>query len=374
MRNLTRSGLSAVLLAALLCAPAVAQAPQDNTGYGTTSAEFLLFGAGARGTALGGAVAALTTDVTALYYNPGDLAQITRPGAMVSSYNYIADTKYSWAGMAFPISGGARAVGLSVGTFGFSDQPVYTVDSPDGTGETYSVAETFVAATYSQNFSDRFSAGFSAKLISDKLGGTSANAFAVDFGTNFHASIGDRPIRGAFVIQNLGTNLKHTGAALDQTVLRTPPQGTVDVPQQAQPADLTTSGWSLPVLFRVAVAFDLVTSAQNRLTLMGEFSQPNNDKPGAGAGLEYMASNIGSSGFYVAARGSYTLEPANNLDPGNGAGFTTQYSVGSFSSYGLAVGGGIGWTHHDFKVGFDYAYKNMGPLGGTNFISLSLGW
>ena len=27
---------------------------QDNTPYGTTSAEFLLFGAGARGTALGG--------------------------------------------------------------------------------------------------------------------------------------------------------------------------------------------------------------------------------------------------------------------------------------------------------------------------------
>jgi len=374
MKQHARSGLCAVALAVASYAPLAAQAAQDNTGFGTSSAEFLLFGAGARGTALGGAVAALTSDVTALYYNPGNLAEMTRPGAMVSSYSYIANTRYSWAGMGFPMAGGSKAVGVSVGTFGFSDQPVYTLDNPDGTGETYSVAETFVAGTYSQNFSDRFSAGFSAKLISDKLGRTSANAFAVDFGTNFHASVGERPIRGAFVIQNLGTNLKHTGAALDETVLRTPPQGTVDIPQQQQPASLKTSGWNLPVMFRVAVAFDLVTAAQSRLTLMGEFNQPNNDKPGAGAGLEYMASNIGNSGFFVAARGSYTLQPANDLDPGTAAGFTTQYSVGSFSSYGLAVGGGIGWTHKDFKVGFDYAYKNLGPLGGTNFISFSLGW
>src|SRR5438445_4364775 len=87
MRNLARAGLGAVALAALLCAPAAAQTAQDNTGFGTSSAEFLLFGAGARGTALGGAVAALTTDVTALYYNPGDLAQMSRPGAMVSTYS-----------------------------------------------------------------------------------------------------------------------------------------------------------------------------------------------------------------------------------------------------------------------------------------------
>src|SRR5207247_4919890 len=124
-----------------------------------------------------------------------------------------------------------RALGLSAATFGFSAQHVYDADQTEGTGETYSVAETFIAGTYSQNFSDRFSAGFTAKLISDKLGKTAATGFAVDFGTNFHATVGQRPIRGAFVIQNLGTNLKHTGAAMDKPVLRPPPQGPVAVPQ-----------------------------------------------------------------------------------------------------------------------------------------------
>jgi hypothetical protein len=374
MRILTRSGLCAIALVGVLCAPAAAQTVQDNTGFGTSSAEFLLFGAGARGTALGGSVAALATDVTALYYNPGDLALMTGPAAMVSTYSYIASTRYSWAGLAFPMAGGARALGVSIGTFGFGNQPVTTLEFPDGTGETYSVSQTFVSGTYSQNFSDRFSAGFSAKIITDKLGLTKATAFAVDFGTNFHASVGQRPIRGAFVVQNLGTVLKHTGSALDQTSLRDPPEGTVDVPQQPQPTDLQTSGWSLPVLFRVAVALDVVTRAQSRLTLMGEFTQATNNKPAAGAGLEYTLSNIGTSGVFVAARGSYTIQPANGLDPGMGAGFQSKYSTGSFSNYGMAAGAGIGWGRGEFKIGVDYAYKSLGTLGGTNFVSLAIGW
>ena len=71
MRKLTAPGwlLAFGLLNAL---PAVAAAQnntgqpvgqEDNTAYGTTSAEFLLLGAGARGTALGSSFASIVTDV-----------------------------------------------------------------------------------------------------------------------------------------------------------------------------------------------------------------------------------------------------------------------------------------------------------------------
>src|SRR5207253_1751928 len=181
----------------------------------------------------------------------------------------------------------------------------------------------------------------SATVISDKLGRTSASRLAVEFGTNFHATVGARPIRGAFVIQNLGTNLKHTGSGLDQGIIRQPPTGTVNVPQEPQPASLKASSWSIPVLFRVAVALDAFSMGSNRVTLLAEFTQPNNNKPGAGGGLEYSLSNIGNSGFSLAARGSYTIQPANQLDPGTAAGFTSKYTASSFTSYGAAVGGGI---------------------------------
>src|SRR2546427_3931684 len=98
-------GLGAIGLAMALAMPAVAQISTrtDNTAYGGTSGEFMLLGAGARGAALGGAYAALATDVTALYYNPGGLAQLPRPGAMVSTYDYVAGTRYSWLGIAYRV-------------------------------------------------------------------------------------------------------------------------------------------------------------------------------------------------------------------------------------------------------------------------------
>ena len=357
-----------------LAAQTTAPTNVDNTGYGTTTAEFLLLGAGARGAALGNGYAALSNDVTALYYNPGGLALLSRPQAMVSTYNYVADTKYTWLGLALPLSGGTRAIGVQMGNFGFSNQPVYTLDNPDGDGTTYSVSETFVGATLSQNFSDRFSAGLSLKFVTDQLGETSASGVALDFGTNFHAMIGDRPIRAAFVIQNLGSNLEATGSALQTLVNREPPLGTVQIPQDGQPARLRASPWTLPVLFRVGLAYDLYAAGSNRLSLLGEFNQPVNTKPGGGMGLEYALTNLGNSGFSLAARGSYTLIPDNNIDPGAGAGFQTTQSTSTFSAEGLALGGGLNYTRGNFSLGFDYAYRNMGPLGNTNFLSFSLGW
>ena len=369
-------GLGAIVAALVLATPAVAQITTrtDNTAYGGTSGEFMLLGAGARGAALGGAFAALATDVTALYYNPGGLAQLPRPGAMVSTYDYVAGTRYSWLGIAFPVAGGARSIGLSAGTFGFSDQPVYTVDAPDGDGRTYSVAETFIAGTYAQNFSDRFSAGFSFKFITDKLGETRAGAFAVDFGTSFHAAIGSRPIRAAFVLQNLGSQLKHDGTGLDAGVTRTPPLGTPAVPQEPQPSRLRASGWDLPVLFRVSAALDLYTHGQNRITALGEFTQPNNTKPAAGGGLELSSANIGNSGFSLAARASYTIQPDNNVNDISFGGLSTAQSSGSFTKDGIAVGGGLAYGRGNFRLGFDYAWRDMGLLGGTNFLSFSVGW
>lgn len=370
-------GLCAIGLAVGLATPVEAQLAnqqQDNTAYGGTSGEFLLLGAGARGAALGGAYAALVTDVTALYYNPAGLAQLARPGAVASTYSYVADTRYSWVGIAFPMAGGVRSIGVSLGTFGFSDQPVYTVDNPDGNGLTYSVAETYVAGTYAQNFSDRFAAGFSAKFISDKLGDTKALGFAFDFGTSFHATIGARPIRAAFVIENLGSNLQHQGSALDAGVVRTPPLGTPQVPQENQPARLRATGFPLPVTFRVAAAVDLLTQGENRMTLLSDFTQSNNTKPGASLGLELATTNLGNSGFSLAGRGSYTIKPANQTGDLNFGGLTTQKSSGSFTADGIAVGGGLTYGRGNLKLGFDYAWKDLGLLGGTNFLTFSVGW
>src|SRR5439155_430537 len=158
--------------------------------------------------------------------------------------------------------------------------------------------------------------------------------------TSFHATIGARPIRASFVLQNLGSQLKHDGSGLDAGVTRPPPLGTPEVPQEPQPARLRASGWDLPVLFRVSAALDLYSSGQNRVTALGEFTQPNNTKPGAGGGLELSSANIGNSGFSLAARASYTIHPYNNVNDISFGALSTTATPGSFTEDGIAVGGG----------------------------------
>jgi hypothetical protein len=380
MRKLTAPGwLLAVGLLNVLPAGLAAQnqtgqpvGQEDNTAYGTTSAEFLLLGAGARGTALGGSFAAIATDISALYYNPAGVAMLDRPGLMIGTYDYVADTRYSWGGVAFPFSGGSRTIGFQLGTFGFKDQPIYTEEQPNGTGGTYSVNQTFVGATFAQNFSDRFSAGLTAKYVDDRLGTVSGSAFAVDFGTNFHASLNNHPVKFSFVLANLGSNLTYSGTGLQGNVQREPLPGEDPVPTLPQLADLQTKDFPLPTTFRVGLAYDLLTGDNNRLTLLGDFNQPNNNKPGFAFGSEWQSEKLGGSNFGFALRGSYSYTGANNLDPTTS---TTSLS-GEENLQGLAFGGGLqyGGNGNGFGLSLDYAYKYLGILGPTNFFSFSLGW
>lgn len=347
------------------------QVNQDNTPYGTTAAEFLLLGAGARGTALGGAFASIVADVSALYYNPAGTALMSRPGVMVGTYDYIASTRYTWGGVAFPFSGGARAFGVQLGTFGFSDQPVYTVDQPEGTGAVYSVSETFAGLTYAENFSDRFSAGITAKFVFDQLGDAKGNALAVDFGTNFHAMLSGHPVKFSFVLANLGSDLSYGGDALNADAPRDPLPGEDPVPTLPQPSRLRTKGFPLPTTFRVGLAYDLLTGANNRLTFLSDFNQPNNNSAGFVVGGEWALNRLGGSAFGVALRGSYSYTGANNIDTQNASSTSL---TDEEKWHGAAFGGGLNYGSGNFSLGVDYAYKHLGILGGTNFFSFTLGW
>jgi hypothetical protein len=377
MRKLTAPGW---LLAVGLAVPAGLTAQdigqpvgqEDNTAYGSTAAEFLLLGAGARGTALGSSFAAIATDISALYYNPAGVALLPRAGLMLGTYDYVAETRYSWGGVAFPISGGSRTIGFQLGTFGFGDQPVYTEEQPDGTGATYSVNQTFVGATFAQNFSDRFSAGLTAKYVNDRLGTVSGSAFAVDFGTNFHAKLGNHPVNFSFVLSNLGSNLTYSGTGLQGEVDREPIAGEDETPTLPQQANLLTKDYGLPTTFRVGLAYEAISRDNSRLTFLGDFSQPNNNTPGFAFGSEWMSSNLGGSKFGFALRGSYTYTGANNVDPTD---LPTALNDEE-NLQGLAFGGGLqyGQSSEGFSLGLDYAYKYLGVLGPTNFFSFTLGW
>lgn len=351
--------------------PPVARDDYDNTRYGGTSAVFLTLPADARGAALGGSFATMVNDISSTFYNPAGLALMGGPGAMFSYTAYVADTRHVAGAIGWSLRGGEFGLGVSVSNFGFSDQPVYTEDAQDGNGENYSVSNTAIGLTLSMQFSDRFSAGVTPRLVTEQLGRASATGFTVDFGTNYHGEVAGRPLRASFVILNYGTSLQHTGAVLNQTVDPAEESNNVeDVPGQ-----IRTSAFEPPTQFRVALAYDVLAATSSRLTLMSEFYQPNDSDPGVGVGAEFQA-NL-ASGLTAALRGSFNFA-GDNSDSELSDDFATN---GGFASDdgdealdGLALGAGLGFKAGSFNIGLDYAYRNLGFLSSVNQFSIKLGW
>lgn len=351
------------------------QVTKKNTGAGTTAAEFLLFGAGARGMALGPAYSAMSRDVEALFYNPAALSLM--PGAEVgfTVMPYFADTRYLWAGAALPIAGGEYGIGVSIANFGFSGAPVYTEEDQENASEqTYSVSQTVAGLSFAHSFIDRFSGGITLKLINDRLGNTSAFGAAVDIGTNYHAELAGRPISMAFVIQNLGTGLKHSGQGLDFNAFPESPDPSF--PTQGldpSPARFEAQESQIPVVFRFGVAYDVLSAASNRLTLGGEFMENYNNAPSFGFSSEFAwtPSDLPVS---AALRGSYTYQPDNELSSQEAQDFAGATSVDNEGLDGLAIGGGLNFTLSDYVVKADYAWRHFGVLGSRNVFSVGIGW
>ncbi|MDP2471784.1 MAG: PorV/PorQ family protein [Candidatus Palauibacterales bacterium] len=345
----------------------------DNTAFGGTSAEFLQFGSGARGMALGGSFSTIVDDVNALYYNPAGLTSMQGPEVALTLMPYFADTDYYWTGLAFPFSDGDFGMGFFLGHFGFGNQPIYTEADPDNvSGETYGVNETVAGLSFAHAFIDRFSAGLTLKFINDDLatgalGGASASAAAIDFGVNFHSELGNRPIRLAFVVQNLGGSLAHEGEALRFRDINGS-DADVSIPDQRQDppaARLVTDAFPLPRLFRVGLNYDIISGESSNLSLMGEFIESNNTNAAFGFAGEYRWTGVDVP-VGVALRASFQTQPDNAY-----LGGTWGTSEGID---GLGLGGGLFYRFADrYRIQFDYAYKNYGVLGSANAFTVGLG-
>lgn len=359
---------AAVLLSLLVPGAVAAQQIEiDNTRYGGTAAQFLTLPGDARGAALGGAYAALVSDVSSMYWNPAGLAMIPKREAMFSYTAYVADTHHLWGGVAFPLRDGQWGLGVSVANFGFGDQPEYTAEFPEGTGATYDVSETAIGLTFAAQFSDRFSMGMTGRLVSQQLARTSSSGFTVDFGTNFHTEFNGRPIRASFVVLNFGTSFQAEGSVLNANV---PP---IDESQnvEQQPARIRSSAFEPPTQFRVGLAYDLLTSEANRLTALGEFSQPNDSDPSFGFAGEFQ-SRV-SERLGAALRASYSYQ-ADNLDTDvNNFAFESELNSDAALD-GLAFGGGLTWEMDPYSFSVDYAFRHLGILSGVNMFSIKLGW
>jgi len=169
---------------------------------GKTAADFLNIGIGARAAALGGAYTSAADDATAAYWNPAGLVQVKNAQLAFSHFALYQDISYEYLSMAYPLSEritlGAATSYMNYGTIEGYDQ----YDNPTGEiGGTYDMA---AGLSFGYSFTDKISAGLTAKYVILSLADRSASALAADIGFRYSTPL----FAVGMTAANLGQKIK----------------------------------------------------------------------------------------------------------------------------------------------------------------------
>jgi hypothetical protein len=309
----------AAAVAALLLSTS-ARAGFETLDVGTTGAQFLSLGAGARAEGLGGAYGAVVDDADAIYWNPAGLARVQ--GQSVTAMNEIlpAGINYEFLGYADSLGkwGGVGA-GLQ-----YLNQPgiAQTDNAGYSTGGTFHPSDLAASLGYGYTVRNEnlgifngSSFGVAAKYVQSTIVNT-ASTYAFDLGyVSAPFKVLDRDFRIAYVAQNLGGQLK-----------------------------FVDSSDPLPQNLKLATSWNFLPSWM----LAVDVNEPVGNQPYVAAGAEYRATF--DDGSFSARFG------VNSRSIGQ---------AGSFDGISLGLGAKFKW------LGFDYAFAPLGALGMTNYVSLN---
>lgn len=295
---------------------------------GTSMANFLKIGVGARATSMGDAYVALSDDISCLYWNPGGLGMLKKNEAIFQATDWIMDTKLYFGGGSFRLSN-IGVFGISYYSFSSGEIEETTLDEPEGTGNTFNTSNNAFGLSFSRQLTDRFSAGVTVKYITEKIYLEEAGTVGLDVGSVFISNFLNN-MRIGFSLSNLGGRMQLEGAGLG--FKHTP--GT-----KTYPAQLTTEQWDIPMLFRFGVATDIVKMKNYRMTFSTEVMDSRDFIHRISVGSEFAFRDM------VFLRGGYKF----NYDESD-----------------LTLGGGLKITiSPGLYMGINYAYQNFGILNNT---------
>jgi len=152
---------------------------------GGQAGAYLQAGAGVRALSLGGAFVAVANDVTASYWNPAGLGQLTEP-QLAGMYSMLSlDRKYNYVAAAYPF-GAAGAIGVS-----WVNYQVGQIEARDGDGVVtgkFSNAENALLISYGKTLHPALALGGGIKLLRHDLAQRSASGIGYDLGVLFKLS------------------------------------------------------------------------------------------------------------------------------------------------------------------------------------------
>ncbi|GAG65206.1 unnamed protein product, partial [marine sediment metagenome] len=194
MRKILTSMGTGILVLALV-------GPIYAAGPGTTGANFLKIGVGARAAALGDAFTVIVDDSTSLYWNPAGLAKMEK-GQLSATYNvWFAGINQGYLGIGFPLGG----TGVAAGGVNYVDMGDF-----DGRDEAGNPTGTFTASAlnyqlgYANRLGEKLSWGVSVGGIQDTIADDSKSTYAANLGLIYKSS---ESLSLGLAVQNVGGEL-----------------------------------------------------------------------------------------------------------------------------------------------------------------------
>ena len=285
----------------------------------TFDGQFLKIAVGARAAAMGGAFVGVADDVSSVYWNSAGIARIDPDNTALSlnHANWIADMQFEQVAAVFHLKRIPGAFALHARALTMDPMVEVTAYQPDpttGTGRTFDAGYMTAGMTYARSFTDKFSAGVTANFIHMGLAELSQQTYAFDLGTLY--DVGTLGMKIGMSISNIGSQVKF-------------------IEREAR----------IPTIFRVGSSATLFQGADQRMIGSLEFSHPPDNAERVNVGAEYAFRN------YLYLRGGYNI---------------------NYDAEGLA--GGVGFhfpVSAAGKADLDYAFTDMGDLGGIHRVSLS---
>ena len=344
------------MILTLLLLPCLLLGATDNAG--TSAANFLKIGVGARGNALGGAFVAQVNDFSALYWNPAGIANISSLEVGIAYTDWLLDINHSFLGVVYPL-GPLGTIGLSFNSLSMGDMETTTPADPNGTGAYFSSSDLALGLSYARQLTDRFAVGLTAKFIHESISFSSASTFAIDAGTQFNT--GFQGLKVAVSICNFGGKMtlkgtdQMTKADIDEVIDGNP----------MKEARLETAGWTIPLIFRFGLSMDVLNTAQNRVTCNLDFNDPRDNSPYGTFGAEYNWNNmVFLRGGLIYRSHEFDVEKLTKADE-----LDLIYDVR------FAFGAGVYFKIPTMasKVRLDYSYTDLGILTQVHSFSFTFG-
>ncbi|MDI6704422.1 MAG: PorV/PorQ family protein [bacterium] len=160
-------------------------------GDGGLPCYFLNLGAGARALGTGRAFVALSDDVSAIYWNPAGLSQLTRKGASFMHAILFEDTRYNFIGYAHPTYSPLNfGLGLiQLASSGYEERDIFNLP-----GGTISDQNNAFLLSISYRLSEGFSLGTTGKVINKRCDDINTSSYGLTlsflYGLNYSLSFG----------------------------------------------------------------------------------------------------------------------------------------------------------------------------------------